>query len=158
VSAELSRYPAGGERIQRLLAELLAHQEESEQFFSGIFAQWDALSARLTHYREHTPSPRESEWQQRLRAMAQERTALEHQQVVLEAERESLRSRLAEVSETVAAQKQQLVEQQRQSAGELRRMGRLLDGIARRLALPENPGLFPPGTPAAPAENPTTAG
>lgn len=131
---EFTRYPVAWERVERLLDELHTGQDEADGFIAGMFDQLDVICARLGTSMATSPTPREHKLQQRLRAMAQSRSVLEQQRVVLEAELESLRSRSTEMSETIQAQKQQLLEQQDHWGQDLQRMGRLLERIAQRVS------------------------
>ncbi len=131
---EFTRYPAAGERIERLLAELHTGPDEAERFIAGMFDQLEVLGARLGQPRAKSPTRLENELQQRLRAMAQSQSTMEQQRVVLEAELQSLRSRAAEMAETIQTQKQQIQEQQDHWGRELQRMGRLQEGIAQRVS------------------------
>jgi len=72
------------------------------------------------------------ELEEKLRHAEKERAELERERVVLETELDSVRSRAAEMAETVAIQRRQLAEERAQWTAELKRMRRVLETLTQQ--------------------------
>jgi len=79
LSAEPSIQPVETDGLRESLAEICASQEELCKFFSGVFAELDALSSKLVRKRQAWSVERaeaESEFQQRSARLEAERAAI----------------------------------------------------------------------------------
>jgi septal ring factor EnvC (AmiA/AmiB activator) len=91
--------------------------------------------------------------ERKLSDLERQHAALEQDRAVLEKELESVRSRAADLTESLSEQKRMAQQQQTQGAAELQRMRELLEDLARQEAFARHPH----GNEPAPAEPPTIA-
>lgn len=172
MSAEPSIQPVETDGLRESLAEICASQEEFCKFFSGVFADLDAISGTLVRKRQAWSIERaeaESELQRRSARLEAERAAIaaereqapklherlqalerelaerDQERVVLESELDMVRNRAAEMAETLAQHQQQMADERQQWTQELKQMRRLLETLSSH-------GLEHP----APAEAPRT--
>lgn len=124
--------------IRETVAEIAAGCERSEQFFTKLFDDLDALLADLARQYdawldEGRSAGQEAEaLREQIRGLEQQQAAWEQERTALENELEMVRGRTAELSESLAEQKQQMEAQQAEWTQELRQMRRLLEMMAKR--------------------------
>jgi chromosome segregation ATPase len=158
--AELSRLAdaAGGTQLAQVLEEIRqqraqlhnteeAAQQRAEQLSevgtkladvhgqlvetrNEIAQRWTQLEACQTSADQAEP---DEELDERFRQLQSRQALLEQERAVLESELEVVRNRAAEMAQLLGEQKQQATAQQAEWAKELKRMRRLLEGIAVRL-------------------------
>jgi chromosome segregation ATPase len=115
-------------------AELAEARRELERLRNG-----------LDHGADPAQAQPDQKAQEQLQVLQQERAQLDQERVVLETELDMVRNRAAETAEALAQQQRQMADERQQWAQELKRMRRLLEGLAGR-ALDHPPAARPQRT------------
>lgn len=142
------------------MSEIAAGCDQSEQFFTRLFDDLDALLANLAQehqawLNEHQSAGKQSEaLRGQFQQLQRQQAAWEQDRVALENELEMARNQAAELTENLAEQKRQLETKEAEWTQELREMRRLLEMMAQRqLEQRENdrsqPALCAAAAPAA---------
>jgi len=118
-------------QLAELTEELSEARDELAEARREIQRQREQLDAVRTGAADREP---DQELEERLRQVEKDRAELERERVVLETELDSVRSRAAEMAETVVAQRRQMADERAQWTGELKRMRRVLEMLGRQHA------------------------
>lgn len=124
--------------IRAAMAEIAAGCDQSEQFFTRLFDDLDALLANLAQQHQawldqHQSAGKESEsLREQLQRFERQQAAWEQDRVAMENELEVVRNQAADLSEKLAEQKRQLETREAEWTQELREMRRLLEMMAQR--------------------------
>lgn len=136
--------------IRAAMSEITAGCQQSEQFFTRLFDDLDALLANLARehqawLNEHQSAGKQSEaLHEQFQQLQRQQAAWEQDRLALENELEMARNQAAELSEKLAEQKRQLETREAEWTQELREMRRLLEIMAQRqLEQCENDGSQP---------------
>jgi chromosome segregation ATPase len=119
------------EQLATVAAQLADARGELVEARNENAQRWEQLEARQA---AAAPCQHDEELQERFRRLEREQALLEQERTVLESELEAVRTRAAEMAESLADQKRQAAAQRAEWAAELKRMRRLLEGISGRLA------------------------
>ncbi len=132
------------------MEEIRASHDDLDRFLTNVFDQLGSLCAELVEHadsrlaesqnRPATTKPAAEDaatrdaLQQQLRQMTARQALMEEEKKELEAELETVRSRAAEMADSLTEHKRLLGQQQTEWAGEFRRIRSLLEGFPNRLA------------------------
>ncbi len=149
LQAAVTASESQGAELARMADELAAARQELSETREELRSQREMLS-QVPAQSDHTA---DGEIHDRLDQLEQERLAWVHERAVLETELDTVRTRAAELADTLDENRQRATNERKDWADELRQMRQLLQALGDRPAAPVESVAEPPPVAPEPVED-----